>query len=59
MLLRNKEDDCIYDVTSEYSSNGIEIYAIVKASKAGKGKENFYWTYENIQEMFDMWEDIF
>lgn len=58
MLLRNKENGCIYDVTSEYSNNKIAIYARLLKAKSDVKAESYWWDYDSIKELSDTWEDV-
>lgn len=58
MLLRNKEDGCIYDVTSEYSGSKIAIYARLLKSKPDVKAESYWWDYDNFKDLSDAWEDV-
>lgn len=60
MLLRNKEDGRIYDVTSEYSDDRLAVYAALEDDKAETDPDldNFAWDYTTLKEFNEDWEDV-
>ncbi|MCM1218176.1 MAG: hypothetical protein NC548_27130 [Lachnospiraceae bacterium] len=59
MLLRNKENDCIYAVTSEYHQDFFAIYAEAKQPlRDGEMPDNFYWVYTTLKDFNEAWEDV-
>lgn len=61
MLLRNKDDGCVYLVTTEYSDDNFAIYAELRERSTvhpkAKYARNFEWEYDTLAEFLDSWED--